>query len=291
MGVSVSAGDRVTPMLSAPPKGENPVREIRAVKRRVRFRDVFSHWPLIWQLALRDYQVRFKQAALGPIWVLAQPLAILLALTVVFQEVTTVDTGGVPYAAFALPGITVWTFVTTCLAMGSRTFIANKKLVTKVACPRTPFVTSSILSAAPNLVFPLVLTIVVVVVTTGLPPVQFALLPVVLVLLIGLVWSVTLVLASLNVRLRDVANFVPFLLQGGLFLTPIGYPLSSVDGLLEVALYLNPLSGIIEALRWTLTGGSLDLVLVGITAGMTGLAMAAGWMLFSRLEVRFADII
>jgi ABC-type polysaccharide/polyol phosphate export permease len=245
----------------------------------------------VWQLALRDYQVRFKQAALGPVWVLAQPLAILLALTVVFQEVTTVDTGGIPYAAFALPGITVWTFVTTCLAMGSRVFIANKKLVTHVACPRTPFVTASVLSAAPNLLLPLAITVPTVVVLSGTPPVQVVLFPLLLALLIALVWSLTLVFASLNVRLRDVANVVPFLLQGGLFLTPIGYPLASVDGWLQVLLYANPFTGVIEMWRWALIGSPIDAVLVAVTLGETALAVVLGWRLFARLEVRFADII
>jgi ABC-type polysaccharide/polyol phosphate export permease len=235
--------------------------------------------------------VRFKQAALGPVWVLAQPLSILLALTVVFQQVTTVDTGGVPYAAFALPGITVWTFTTTCLAMGSRVFIANKKLVTHVACPRTPFVTASVLSAAPNLLLPLAFTLVTVVWLTGLPPVQVLLLPLLVAALVVLVWSLTLVAASLNVRFRDVSNVVPFVLQGGLFLTPIGYPLSSVDGWLEALLYLNPFTGLIEAWRWALLGSSLDPLLAAITAVETLLALLLGWRLFSRLETRFADII
>jgi lipopolysaccharide transport system permease protein len=278
-------------MLSAPPKGELPVREIRPVRRRVRVRDLFAHWPLVWQLALRDYQVRFKQAALGPVWVLAQPLSILLALTVVFQQVTTVNTGGIPYAAFALPGITVWTFTSTCLAMGSRVFIANKKLVTHVACPRTPFVTASVLSAAPNLLLPLVLTIGTVIWLTGLPPVQVVLLPLLVAGLVALVWSLTLIFASLNVRFRDVSNVVPFVLQGGLFLTPIGYPLSSVDGWLKVLLYLNPFTGVIEAWRWALLGTSIDPVLAAITAVETVLALVLGWRLFSRLETRFADII
>ena len=273
------------PMLSAPPRGELPVREIRPLKRRVRVRDLFAHWPLVWQLALRDYQVRFKQAALGPIWVLAQPLGILLALTVVFQEVTTVDTGGIPYAAFALPGITVWTFATTCLAMGSRTFIANKKLVTHVACPRTPFVTASVLSAAPNLLLPLGMTLVSVVALLGVPPLQIVAFPVLL------VWSLTLVFASLNVRLRDVSNVVPFLLQGGLFLTPIGYPLASVDGWLQVLLYANPFTGIIELWRWALLGSAIDALLVAVTVVETTLALLLGWRLFARLEVKFADII
>jgi lipopolysaccharide transport system permease protein len=132
---------------------------------------------------------------------------------------------------------------------------------------------------------------VTVVWLTGLPPVQVLLLPLLVAALVVLVWSLTLVFASLNVRFRDVSNVVPFILQGGLFLTPVGYPLSSVDGWLEVLLYLNPFTGIIELWRWSLLGSSVDPGLVAVTAGVTLLALVLGWRLFSRLETRFADII
>jgi ABC-2 type transport system permease protein len=260
-------------------------------KRRVQIRDAWGSLPITRVLAVRDFKVRHKQAALGPLWLFIQPLGILAAFTVVFNGVAQVDTSGVPYPLFALVGITVWTYVSATLAFGVRTHITNREIIRYVDCPRIAFVTSTILSSLPNLAVPLVFTILGIFALGRELPVNSLLLPVAIAWLLLLLWGLVLGLSAANVRFRDVNALVPFFLQGGIFLTPIAYPLSDVPDKLDEILALNPFTGVIEFWRWCLLGAPLDERAVLIAAAGTVLTTVIGWRLFTRLEVRFADLI
>lgn len=268
-----------------------PVRHIVPAKHRVRASELWTTLPVARALALRDFKIRYKQSFLGPVWLLLQPLGILGAFTVVFAGVAKVPTQGVPYGLFALVGITVWSFVNLALSVGVRTHQTNAKLIKLVPCPRTAYVSAALVSSLPNLIIPLVLTIAVIPVAGWRIVPQLALLPVFVAWLFVFLWSMTNLLAALNVRIRDVGSILPFVLQGGLFLTPVGFAIDGTHGLLTLVLSLNPLSGVIEGWRWCMLGTSPNTLALFVSLVTTVLAALVGWDVFRRLEPSFADVV
>ena len=280
--VTTSPAPRLDP--SAP-----DVRVIRPAKRRIPLSDLWRSRYVAWIVALRDLRIKYKQSVLGPIWLVLQPLGVLAGLVLVFNGVTTVNTGDVPYVLFALVGMGVWTFVQSSLTAGSMAFVQNSELIRRVASPRVAFVTASVIS---NLVAPAVIvvaSIAGVFIAGRALPVQALLIPVFLAWLVVLMTGVLFLLASLTARYRDVFSLVPFWSQAGLFLTPVGYPLASATPTLERILSLNPLTGIIELMRWSLFDTPVDTFPIVSAVVWTVILVVGGWRVFTRMEVSLVD--
>jgi lipopolysaccharide transport system permease protein len=280
-----------TPSIAMRPTGmEDVVNEIRPVKHRVRIRELFTSWAVSWVVAQRDIKVKYKQSILGRSWLVLQPLGVLVGLIVVFNGVTNVDTGGIPYILFALVSITAWTFVQQALTVGTNIFILNAFLVRRVAFPRSSLFTAAILGNAVPASVIFVISLVAVLIDRGLP-IQVLLLPFLVVWFSVLLAGILFITASLTVRFRDMYALIPFWLQVGMFVTPVGYTLASAPGNLKTFLELNPMSGLLELWRWSVLGMPVELTpIITATVG-TLLLVGLGWFTFSRMEVRFADYI
>jgi lipopolysaccharide transport system permease protein len=271
---------------------ESPeVRLIQPVKRRVFLRDMRTTWPVTKTLALRDYTLTFKQTALGPVWLFLQPVTLLVGFTVVFGSIADVKTGKIPYALYSLVGITVYGFVQLALGFGVRTFIANKALIQYVACPRLALVNTKVLTSLVQPLLMIVIGTVVIAIAGYGPPVQILAMPLLLAWLTGLIWALMLGLGAANVRFRDVAALLPYSLQAAMLLSPIAYPLDKAPDQLRWLFDLNPLTGIVEAWRWSMLGTSPDLVAIGVALALSVLAALGAWQLFVRMEVRFSDVV
>ena len=270
-------------------EGDPGVRVLKAVKRRVRVRDLWTSRRVAWIVAGRDMRVKYKQSVLGPPWLVLQPLGILAGLVLVFDGVTTVNTGGVPYVLFALVGMSAWTFVQTSLTVGSMAFVTNAELIRRVASPRIAFVSASILSnlIAPGLI--LAVSVAGVFIAGRSVPLQVLALPLFVLWLVVLMAGVLMLLASLTARYRDVFSLIPFWSQAGLFLTPVGYPLASATPTLETILSLNPLTGILELWRWSLFGTAVDAFPIVTAVAWTFVFVLGGWWVFGRMEVTLVD--
>lgn len=277
------------PAPEAPAPDTTEVRVIRPVKRRVRLQDIWRSHKVARIIAVRDLKLKYKQSILGPPWLILQPLGILAGLVLVFNGVTTVNTGDVPYVLFALTGLGVWSLVQNAMSLGAIAFVQNAELIRRVASPRVAFVTASILS---NLVAPAVIVAVTIagalIDGRSLPP-QIVLLPVFAIALCLLMFGVLLILAPVTARFRDAFSLIPFWMQAGLFVTPVGYPLASATPTLKTILSINPLTGILELWRWSIFGTSVDLFPLLTAAGWTLLIVVGGWLLFSRMEVSLVD--
>lgn len=285
-GAGARLGSRVASVAA-----ERPARLIVPTRRRVRLRHVVDAWPVTKMLAARDFTLTFKQSALGPVWLVLQPLGMLAAFVVVFDSIADVSTGDVPYAVFSVVGVTVYGFLQLALGFGTRCFVTNKLLIKHVACPRLAVVHAKLLTAV---VQPVLMTLVTVVVilAAGWPlPVNVLLWPLMLLWLAVFTWGLVIGLSAANVYFRDVAVLVPYLLQAGLLLSPIAYPLSAAPEGLEPFFIANPVTGLVEAWRWCLLGADVDLLAVGIALGWTVVLPVLAWNMFARLEVRFADVI
>jgi ABC-type polysaccharide/polyol phosphate export permease len=268
-----------------------PVRRFDPAARRVGISDVWTSLPIAWRIAMRDVRIRFKQSAIGPLWLLVQPLGILLGFIVVFNGVTQVNTDGLPYAPFAIVGISVWSCANLALAAGVRTHVINWRFIRLVACPRIAFVTAAVMSATPNLLITLALALVVIFSAGLMVPVQVLLLPAVMAWLLLLLWATINLLSALNVRRHDIGELVPVILQGGIFVTPVGYAISGSPPTVKLLLELNPFTGIIEAFRWCLLDAPVTPAAVFISLGTTVLLTVLSWFVFVRLEPSFADVV
>jgi len=205
--------------------------------------------------------------------------------------VTTVNTSGIPYVPFALVGLTVWSFVQLSLSMGAQAVIANSSLVRRSILPRLSLMTGSLIGNLP----PLGVTLAVTLVTagaTGSLALQVLLLPVMLLWLFVFTFGVTLLLSSMAARYRDTVSIIPLIVQAGIFVTPVGYGLRGAPSNIHVLLAINPVSGIIEAWRWCvidLPHPQVGVIAAGIA--WTVVLVAAGWRVFGRMEVDFADYV
>ena len=264
-------------------------RVIRPAKRRLRARDLFGQAPIVRVLASRDLKVRYKQSVLGPLWLVFQPMAMLAAFYVAFRGLADVESSGVPYVLFALVGLSIWSFFQSAMTIGTASVVTNTNFVRFTPCPRPAFPIAAVLASLPAFAVPTAAALVTAAITGHLSPRVF-LLPFGMVWLLLLTLGVVAILSSLTVRYRDINSALPFLLQVGVFLAPVGYPLADLSQAVRVIVDLNPVTGVIEATRWMMLSGyecSVEPVLASL--GGTALLAVAGWRIFSRRETTMAD--
>lgn len=277
----------VTPAL-APLESERE-RIIRPAKRRLRLRDLVREGSVIRVVAARDFRVKYKQSILGPLWLVVQPMALLAGFVVAFRALANVHTGGIPYLPFTLIGLSVWGFFQAAMMVGTLSFVANSTYVRFTPCPRHAFPIAAVLASLPAFGVTATGALVATIASGHLSPRAF-LLPCALLWLVLLTLSIVGISASLAVRYRDIVNALPLLLQLGLLVAPIGYPLTKLSSLYRTLVELNPITGVMEATRWILLSGYHPSVtaIIASLAGTTLVAIA-GWRLFSRLEPTMAD--
>lgn len=259
------------------------------VRRRVRLGDIWTTRRVGWMLGWRDMKTKYKQSALGPLWLVLQPLGMLAAITIAFSKVTSVDTGEVPYVVFALVGLAVWTYVQMAITVAPQTLPSNQQVVRRSPCPRVAFVTGTLISVLPPLAVVLAASIVAAAISGSLP-VEALALPLLIVWLIVLMGGFTLLVTALGGRFRDAVALAPLVVQAGIFLTPVGYPLEAAGSFAKV-LAFNPVSGVIEGWRWSLLGIAPDGFAIGVGLAETVGVALLGWYVFGRMETRFSDYV
>jgi homopolymeric O-antigen transport system permease protein len=269
---------------------EAGLRVLAPTRRRVRISEMWTSVPVTRQVAARDIKIKYKQAALGPLWLVIAPLGLLAAVTIAFNGVANVDTGGVPYVLFALVGLCVWTYLQLTLMTAPQALVLNAELVRHSNCPRIALVNATLLSNWPPLAVTLAATLFGIAVD-GRLPVQALLLPFLVAWLVALAWGAVLLLATLAARFRDIVSIVPLIVQAGIFVTPVGYSLAGTPKHIHWLLSLNPATGLIEAWRWALLDMSPYVPAIWIAAGWTVVLGAFAWYVFGRLEIRLADFI
>jgi lipopolysaccharide transport system permease protein len=260
-------------------------------KKRVGLGEIWRSRELARVVAARDLKVKYKQSLLGPPWLVLQPLGMLAALIVAFNGVADVDTNGVPYIPFALTGLAVWTLIQMTLLNGAHAFIQNALMIRRVACPRIAFVTGALLANLPAPAVVLVGALVTLLASGQGLPLQALLFPLIVVWLIVFTFLLVCVFASLAVRFRDIQSLLPFWSQAGVFLTPVGYSLSTAPGKVETVLAFNPLSGLMEITRWCLLDIPVAALPIAVSVVFILLLAWGGWQVFARMEPTFADVI
>jgi lipopolysaccharide transport system permease protein len=258
---------------------------------KVDLRELWAYRELIAFLAIRDVKVRYKQAVLGMAWAVLQPLAGAVVFTLVFDRIANLPSDGIPYPVFAFVGVTVWTYFTTSVTTAMSSLVGNVGLVTKVYFPRMAAPIAAVLPGLLDMAISLLILVVLMVVYGVTPGLGLLALPLCVVVLVALAFGVGLILATLNVRYRDVKGVSSLLLQLWLFASPVAYGSSVIRDRWELLYALNPMAGLIDAFRWSLLGAPAPGTEALPSLAVLAVILVAGVAVFAREERRFADII
>lgn len=251
-----------------------------------RFRDLLS------ALAMRDLRLRYKQTILGATWVVLQPLMAAGIFTLVFGVVAKLPSEGLPYFVFSYAGLLGWNLFSATLTRVSGCLLGNSHLISKVYFPRLILPFSTLPGVLIDFAVAAVLMAVLMAVYGIAPTWATLLLPVWLAMLAAIAVGAGLVATSLAVSYRDVGYILPVLTQVLLYASPIAYALSAVPERVRIWYTINPLTGALEGLRWSLLGTAAPTTLnIGISLAAAVLAMAAGVVCFKTMERKFADVI
>ncbi|HZP18251.1 MAG TPA: ABC transporter permease [Terriglobales bacterium] len=255
------------------------------------FREIYLYWELLAFLVWRDVKIRYRQTLLGGLWALLQPFIAMLIFSYIFNRLAHVESDGPPYKLFAYAGLVPWTFFSASVTQSSNSLIANHQLVSKVYFPRVFIPMGAVLALLLDLALSLGLFAAMMVYYRWPVTPAVVWLPVFLLGAILAAAGCGLVLSALNVSFRDVKYAVPFLVQMGLFVTPVIYPVRYVPQRWQVLMGLNPMAGIVIGFRHALLGSPASWQVIGISLAMCLVLFIAGLLIFRRMESRFADII
>ena len=258
------------------------------------WRDLLRYRELFAILAWRDIAVRYKQTIVGVSWAIIRPLLTMLVFTVIFGRVAKLPSDGTaPYALMVLAGTLPWTMFSMALGSASISLTGNVNLISKVYFPRMIIPTAAVITAFVDMLISLLLMFVTMAYYQFAPGWQIVFLPVFAMLALLASLGPGLYLTALNVKYRDVKFIIPFIVQFGVYISPVGFSSSVIPDKWRLLYSLNPAVGVIDGFRWCLLGGQaeLDPQSFAISLASTGLLLWLGIRKFRSMERSFADII
>lgn len=261
------------------------------------WKDLWKFRELFYFLAWRDVLVRYKQAAIGILWSILKPLLTIIIFAVVGKLLHTAVPQGVPRIIFVCVAILPWQFFSTAFSESSSSLLTNSSLLTKVYFPRLIIPASTIIVSLLDFLTSLILLLLFMVYYRYVPGWGLLLIPVFLLQASMIAMGAGIYIAALNVKFRDFKFLVPFIVQFGLYISPVFYPSSyiyqsdKIPGVIKFIYSLNPLVGVIDGFRWSILGGKMDLYIPGfiISIVLSILFLLLGISYFRRVEKSFAD--
>lgn len=260
-----------------------------STKELIRYKDLF----LI--LAYRDYRVRYAQTYLGFIWAFLQPALTLLIFTLVFGKAAKIDTGPIPYPLFAIVGMSAWTYFAFVMGQAGNSIIGAQGMIKKIYFPRLVIPLGKALVGLIDFAIVFCFTIMVMLFYNYAPSTNLVFLPLFFLANICSALALGLWVSALTVRYRDFMHIVPFMVQFGLYVTPIAYPaellVKRVPEWLSIIYYLNPVAGIVEGFRFCILGTPFSNWYSIISFGVMLLLFISGLFYFKKTEKVMADIV
>jgi len=241
----------------AAPSPDNSVQVIKPTRglATLDFAEFWRYRELFFFLAWRDVKVRYKQTAIGIAWAVLQPLALMVVFTLFFGRLAKIEQElDIPYALFAYAGLLPWQLFARCLSESTSSLVTDQRLITKVYFPRIIVPTATCLAALVDFLISAVLLVGLMGFYRAPPSANIIWFPLFVLLMLVTALGVGLWLSALNTEYRDVMYTIPFLTQFWLFITPVVYPSSMVPEKYRWALGLNPMTGVVEGMRWSLFG-------------------------------------
>jgi lipopolysaccharide transport system permease protein len=257
------------------------------------WRDLWRYRELFYFLSWRDLLVRYKQTFVGVSWSLIRPLLTMLVLTVVFGKLGKMPSGGVPYPLLVLCGMLPWNFFSAAMSESGNSLVSNSNLISKVYFPRLVIIVSSVITSFVDFLISALFMVALMIWYRFAPPLAVLFLPCFLLLVFGASLGVGLWISALMVKYRDFRFIVPFLVQFGLYISPVGFQSSIVPERFRLLYALNPIVGVIDGFRWCLLGGQSRIYWPALAIVVTEvvLLLATGLWYFRKTEQTFADVI
>ncbi len=255
--------------------------------------DLWHYRELVYIFVWRDIKVRYKQTALGVLWVIFQPIISTIIFTIFFGKLTRISAVSLPYPLFVLSGLIFWTFFSTSLSQASESLIQNESIIRKVYFPKILLPISSVFASLIDVGINIFLLIIAAYIFGFLPSVwTIFLFPAAIILISLTSVGMGLFLSSINIRFRDVRYILPFFIQLTLFLTPVVYPLTIVSQRNKYIMAINPLTTAIELVRQSFSvSPQIDAGMIGISCISVLFFLLTGIWVFYRTERFFADIV
>jgi lipopolysaccharide transport system permease protein len=254
------------------------------------WRDIWVFRELFYILSWRDIKVRYKQTVIGAAWSIIRPLLTTIIFTIVFSRVAKLGApNGAPYAILVFAGMLPWQFFANALSEASSSLIGNANLVSKVYFPRMIIPASSVITSLVDLGISFLLLIGMMVFYQYVPDIKIVFLPVFVLLALAAAFGVGLYITALNVKYRDFRYIIPFIIQIGLYISPVGFSSAVVPEKWKFWYSLNPMVGIIDGFRWCIMDEPLNQASLVTSVVIIILFIFIGVYYFRKTERSFAD--
>jgi lipopolysaccharide transport system permease protein len=258
------------------------------------WRDLWHYRELLWMLAWRDVSVRYKQTVIGVAWAVIRPFLTMVVFTVIFGKLANLPSeGAAPYSIMVFAGMLPWTFFSSALADSSNSIVGSGNLISKVYFPRLIVPMATVAVGLVDFAINLVMLATFMIWYQFVPGWQIMLLPLFLALALAVGLGLGLWFAALNAKYRDIRYIIPFVVQFGLYVSPVGYSSSIVPERWRLLYSLNPVVGVIDGFRWCILGGESQIYLPGFLLSICLATFLLWWGIqqFRKLENSFADLI
>jgi lipopolysaccharide transport system permease protein len=256
----------------------------------LRLSEVWAYHELLYFLVWRDVKIRYKQTAIGVLWVILQPLLTMLVFTLFFGKLAKLPSQGLPYPVFYFAAVVPWMYFSTALLACTNVVVENQRLITKVYFPRLILPISAVLSGLVDFCIGFVVLVIFTLAYGLRPGIAAVLLPVLVLLAVFTALGVGLWLSALNALYRDVKYVIPFVVQFWMLASPVAYPSSLVPAKWRWLYGLNPMAGVIDGFRWALTGhGQPPGAVMVVSASAVVVVVLGGLIFFNRMEGAVAD--
>lgn len=258
------------------------------------FRELYSYKDLFLTLAWRDFKVRYAQTAIGLFWAVLQPVLTLLILTLVFGKFVGVKTK-VPHILFTVTGMSIWTYFSYVMSNAGNSIIASQDMIKKIYFPRLIIPLSKAIVGFIDFAIALLIMFALMIYYGISPSSNIWFAPLYLLMGIVVALGVGIWLSALTIRYRDFQYVVPFMVQIGLYITPIGYPaefaVKQLPTWASSLYYLNPMAGVVQGFRWSMYGGNSPGDLIYVSIGIVILIFISGLLYFNKVQSKMADYV
>ncbi|HMH23172.1 MAG TPA: ABC transporter permease [Puia sp.] len=252
--------------------------------------DLWRYRELFYILSWRDIKVRYKQTVVGAAWSVIRPVLTTIIFTIIFSRVAKLTApGAAPYPLMVFVGMLPWQFFSNALSEASISLIGNTNLITKVYFPRMIIPASSVITSLVDLLISFGILIVMLIIYRFAPPVNILLLPLFVLLAFIAAFGVGLYVTALNVKYRDFRYIIPFIVQFGLYISPVGFSSSVIPEKWRLLYALNPMAGVIDGFRWCILNEPFDMQAFLVSLSVSFLFLWLGIYYFRKTEKSFAD--
>ncbi len=257
------------------------------------WRDLYRYRELFYFLSWRDILVRYKQTVIGAVWAVLRPFLTMVIFTIVFGKLAKLPSEGAPYPILVFSAVLPWQLFANALSEASNSLIGNANLISKIYFPRLIIPASSVITSFVDFLISGIILVALMICYQFVPGWRVVTLPFFVAIAFGASIGCGLWLAALNVKYRDFRYIIPFIVQFGLFISPVGFSSSIVPVKWRLVYSLNPMVGVIDGFRWAIIGGDALIYWPGfvVSLSLVAVLLITGLRYFRKTEKTFADII